>query len=94
MEHLSFEEVWVLHDGHKVLYKRVADLEAFINWDISILLVTEPNHKVSEEVHDLDSWVVIAIDQTGRLIYSQAAYIEAIAERPLAKVKEYTLTLL
>ena len=56
--------------------------------------MTEPNHKVSEEVHDLDSWVVIAIDQTGRLIYSQAAYIEAIAERPLAKVKEYTLTLL
>jgi len=56
--------------------------------------MTEPDHKVSEEIHDLHARVIVPVDVAVGLVNSEVADIEADIERTLAKVKERPLALL
>lgn len=74
--------------------EKAADGETFVYIYGCICFMTVSNYEVFEEIHELDSGIVIIINHAVWFVYGQVAYVEALSERPLPKVELQTLTCL
>jgi len=94
LQHLSFQEVAILHYRHQILKQEHTHRKPLVPRNQFVLIATVPENEVFEKVQDFDPTIVVAIDKAVRLVDCEADHIMLLVEWSLAKVEKDPLSFL